>query len=190
MSGIKMKCALQTLCVMTTMVVVSGCGTQGQAIKPDGTGYLATGAQGSVSKAHTLVSEKVNMQEFKPLALVTASAFALQQVRNLGYFGEVIDLPELQRRVVAKNLQDKIPSLSDRIGINNTARFYGPFLWIHYDAEKRDGKSYAKLVATDPSTLRDVFVAEQELDFMWKGVNDQSTWYPLFNSLIDWLKLN
>ncbi|MHB8742103.1 MAG: hypothetical protein ACYC9L_03175 [Sulfuricaulis sp.] len=176
--------------VMVAAAALSACATNGQAIKPDKSGYLATGAQGSADKAHTLVADKVDMRAFKPLALVTASDFSVQQVRDLGYFGEVIDLAELQRRVVEKNLQDKIPSINDRIGINNAARYYGKFLWIHYETAKHDGNAYAKLIATDPTTLKDVFVAEQKLDFMWRGVNDQSTWYPLFNSLIDWLKSN
>jgi hypothetical protein len=36
-----------------------------------------------------------------------------------------------------------------------------------------------------------VFAAELEPVnpmLTWSGHNDQNTWYPLFNSLIDWLK--
>ena len=117
--------------LLLLIATISGCGTTGQVIKPNGSGYLETGNGGQVAKAQTVVADKVDWQDFKALALVTGSDFIIQQVRNLGYFGQVIDLPELQRRIVEKNLQDRVPSLSDRIGINNAARSYGRFIWVH-----------------------------------------------------------
>ncbi|MET0226609.1 MAG: hypothetical protein ABW187_09225 [Dokdonella sp.] len=172
---------------------LTACGTKGQAIKPDSNGYLPTGAQGEAARARTVVAERIDTHDFKGLALVTATDSTVTQVRNLGYFGETIDLKELQRRIVEKGIQDKVPAVNDRIGINNAARYYQKFLWIHYDSEKRDGKSFVKLIGTDPMTLRDVFVAERELVnpiLTWNGYTDQNTWYPLFNSFIEWLKSN
>jgi hypothetical protein len=180
--------------ISSMLAAVSGCGgTKGQAVRPGPTGFLPTNSHGEAAQAQTLVADKIDMRSFKPLALVTANESTITQIRSIGYFTEVISLVELQRRVVEKNVQDKVPSISDRIGINNAARFYGKFLWIHYDTEKRDGKSYVKLVATDPTTLLDVFVAERELVnpmLTWNGYTDQNTWYPLFNSFIAWLKSN
>lgn len=167
---------------------LSGCGTNGQAIKPDASGYLATTGNGQAERAQTDVAEKIDLKEFKPLALVTGSDFIIQQVRYLGYFDQVMDLPELQRRIVEKNLQDKVPSMSDRIGINNAARYYAKFLWIHFDVEKRDGRTFIKLVATDPTSLKDLFVAERKFTVQPYVGSDQTLWYPLFNSFIDWLK--
>jgi hypothetical protein len=171
-------------------VFLIGCGTSGKAIKPDAGGYLATGMNGQAERATVTVNDRLEMREMKVTALVTGSDFLLQQIKLLDYFGEVINLDEMQRRIVQKNLQDKVPSLNDRIGINNAARYYGKFTWIHFAAEKRDGKTIAKLVVTDPSTSKDVFVAEHPLVPQAYVGYDQTTFYPLFNSLIDWLKAN
>lgn len=169
--------------------LLSGGCTVGVAVKPDpATGYLTSGK--APVKAPAIVSKRIDMAEFRPLAVVTAGDFAEDQIRNLGFFGEVIDIGELQKRIVTNNLQDKVPSVSDRIGISNAARNYRPFLWIRSDREKRGKKLYSRLIATDPRTLDDLFITEHELDYVWKGVNDQNTYYPMFNSLIEWLKQN
>jgi len=170
------------------LLALGGCGTSGQAIKPDASGYLATTGNGQAERAQTLTAEKADLSQFKPLALVTGSDFIIQQVRYLGYFDQVIDLAELQKRIVEKNLQDKVPSIGDRIGINNAARYYGKFLWVHLDVNKREGKTYIKFVATDPTNLTDLFVAERQLQYQPYVGSDQTLWYPLFNSFIDWLK--
>ena len=183
-----MNSPIRILLLAAGLALLAGCGTSGQAIKPDASGYLATGGNGQAERAAVIVNQKTEMQQFKPLVLVTGGDFIIQQVRNLGYFDQVIDLAELQRRIVEKNLQDKVPSITDRIGINNAARHYGKFLWVHIDSEKRDGKFYVKLVATDPGTLTDLFVSERQFTIEPYVGTDQRIWYPMFNSFIDWLK--
>lgn len=168
---------------------MAGC-TVGVAVKPDPkTGYLVS-KSAEPRKADVAVSKKVDFAAYHSIVLVTAGDFAEEQTRSLGAFDEVIDIEELQKRIVAANLQDKVPSISDRLGLNNAARHYKPFLWLRYDTDKRGQKLYGRLIVTDPLSLDDVFVAERELDYLWKGVNDQNTFYPMFNSLIDWLKQN
>lgn len=36
----------------------------------------------------------------------------------------------------------------------------------------------------------DVFKSRARLDYTWKGVNDNTVFYPVFNDLIDWLDSN
>jgi hypothetical protein len=55
---------------------------------------------------------------------------------------------------------------------------------------QKDNKPYLQLIATNPDTLEDVFVSEVHLDFVWAGVNDQNSRYPLFNALIEWMNKN
>jgi hypothetical protein len=179
---------LRSLLCLTLGLALSGCGTTGKAIKPDASGYLPTATNGQAARATTLESTPLPSADYKRTALVTSDEFVVEQIRNLGYFGEVIDLQELQRRIVAQNLQDKVPSLNDQIGINNAARFYGAFLWIHATRKKHDDKNYLQLMATDPLTLKNLFVAEHDLVAQPYTGYDQVIFYPLFNSLIDWLK--
>jgi hypothetical protein len=60
-------------------------------------------------------------------------------------------------------------------------------LWIHSDSSRHDGDLYYRLIATDPLTLRDLFVAEQRWINPYVGA-DQQVGFPLINRFIDWLK--
>lgn len=172
--------------LLAALVPLAAC-TVGQAVKPNPeTGYIGTGD--SAKMAQTVLAKPVDLTKYRKLVVVTAGDFAEEQTRNLAAFEEVIDIEELQRRIVAADLGEKVPSVSDRIGLSNAARHWQPFLWVRYDTENRGGKLYGRLVVTEAATLTDVFIAEKHLDYVWKGVNDQNTFYPMFNSLIAWLK--
>ena len=122
--------------------------------------------------------------------MVDNSEFVTGQVRNINYFAEVITVEELEKRVIAAGLTDKIPVIRDRIGLANAAKFYKPFLWLRFDARGIRPNQYAQLILTDPATSEDYFVTETKLDYLWTGVNDQYNWYPMFNALIDYIKQN
>ena len=51
-------------------------------------------------------------------------------------------------------------------------------------------KKYAQFILTDPLTLEEIFITEKYLDYVWAGVNDRTTWYPMFNSFIDYIREN
>ncbi|MBS0515760.1 MAG: hypothetical protein JSS16_09820 [Proteobacteria bacterium] len=181
------------------ILLIAGCGTTGKVIKPNNSGYLATDSHGAVEQAKTDTAEKINLADYKSFALVTTGDSAFKQIKELGIFSEVLDIKDLQARIIEKNLQDKVPSLAanDRIGISNAGRNYQKFLWIHFDIEKRDDKKFVKLIATEAASSKDVFVAEREINTgvmaLAYGIgapNDQNMWYPLFNSLVAWLKSN
>lgn len=181
------------------ILLIAGCGTTGKVIKPNSSGYLSTDSNGTTEQAKTDIAEKINLADYKALALVTTGDSAFKQIKELGIFSEVLDIKDLQARIIEKNLQDKVPSLaaSDRIGISNAGKYYEKFLWIHFDIEKRDEKKIVKLIATEATSSRDVFVAEREINTgvmaLAYGIgapNDQNMWYPLFNSLVTWLKSN
>jgi len=172
--------------LLAALVPLAAC-TVGKAVKPNPeTGYIGEGE--AAKMADTVLAKPVDLSRYGKLVVVTAGDFAEEQTRNLGRFDEVIDIEELQRRIVAADLGAKVPSVSDRIGLSNAAKHWQPFLWVRYDEESRGAKLYGRLVVTDAATLEDVFIAEKHLDYVWKGVNDQNTFYPMFNSLIAWLK--
>ena len=176
---------IEVLGCLAVAFCLSGC-TVGQDVKPDPkTGYLSTGVTGA--KATVVVSESVDMSKYQPLVLVTAGSFAEKQIRDLDFFKDVINLDDLQKQIVANDLGDKVPSVNDRIGIANAARHYKFFLWVRSHTERRGSQNYTQLIATDPVTGEDLFKTEHVLDYVWSGVNDQNTFYPMFNSFIDWI---
>ncbi len=149
------------------------------------TGYFPT-----KNKATIVTKKSFDLDERKSLILVSNSEFEQKQMENIGYFDEVITFEDLESLIVKNNLGDKIPSVKDRIGINNAAKHYKPFMWFRFDTRGTGNQQYAQFILTDPLTLEDYFVTETHLDKMWVGVNDQYNWYPMFNSLIDYIKEN
>lgn len=173
-------------CVAIGIILSLSSCTVGNDVKPDpATGYISSTA--GTSKATVVLYKTVDTSKYQPLALVTAGTFAEKQIRDLGFFKEVINLEQLQTAIVTNNLGDKVPSVNDRIGISNAAHHYKVFLWIHSKADRRGSKVYSQLIATDPMTMEDLFITEHVLDYVWAGVNDQNTFYPMFNSFIDWI---
>jgi hypothetical protein len=83
-----------------------------------------------------------------------------------------------------------VPSLNEPIGLNKLYRAYKPFLWVSFKRVQKENKPYLQLTVTNPDNLEDVFVSEIYLDYVWAGVNDQNTRYPLFNALIEWINQN
>lgn len=149
------------------------------------TGYFPTASQ-AVTKKET----PVDLDSMKALILVPDEDFVKGQVINIKYFDQVISFKDLQSAIVKAGLQDKVPSVSDAIGLNKAYTAYKPFLWLRYDQRADGRKAFGQFILTDPKTLEDIFIAEKELDYFWAGVNDQTTWYPLFNAFIDYIKAN
>lgn len=87
----------------------------------------------------------------------------------MGYFDEVITVDELVNRVIAANLTDRVPSITDRIGLNNAAKHYKNFLWLHYETRTSGNQQYRQLVLTDALTMEDYFASETFLDYVWVG---------------------
>lgn len=49
-------------------------------------------------------------------------------------------------------------------------------------------KQHAQLILTDALNAEDYFVTDTPIG--WNSENDQHNWYPMFNSLIDYIKQN
>jgi hypothetical protein len=149
------------------------------------TGYFPSG-----KKADVIKSERYDLDSMKSLILVSAGTFGEGQVKNINYFEKVINVDQLQAIIVQEGLQDKVPSISDKIGVNKAYTNYKPFLWLRYHTRGEGRQEYAQFILTDPKDMKGIFIAEKHLDYVWAGVNDQNTWYPLCNALIDYIKEN
>lgn len=171
--------------IIIASLLLSSCSNMKVAKVDPATGYFKTNSQ-----AVTTVSKAVDLDSMKSLLLIPDEDFVKGQINNIGYFDRMITLKDLETEIVKNNLQEKIPDISGRIGLNKVYKEYSRFLWFRFDTRSVDGKKYAQFILTDPGTLDDVFVAEVELDYMWKGVNDQYTWYPLFNEMIKYIDHN
>ena len=61
---------------------------------------------------------------------------------------------------------------------------------VYLNTRTSNNNSYSQMILTDPENLEDYFITETYLDYAWNGVNDQHNWYPMFNSLIDYINKN
>jgi hypothetical protein len=166
-------------------IFLSAC-TQLKVINTDPkTGYFPAS-----SKATVIKSTPIDLDSKKALILVPKPDFIEGQIRNIGYFDEVISFETLEKNIVAANLSEKVPSVRDRIGINNAAKNYKYFLWFRVDSTGSGNNTHTQFILTDPITLEDYFIVDTHLDYLWSGVNDQNNWYPMFNALIDYIKEN
>ncbi|MBU6199734.1 MAG: hypothetical protein KGP08_08775 [Xanthomonadaceae bacterium] len=184
---------LRVMSLVLVFLTLSACGTQMQIARPDkNSGHLDGGGTYSndVRKAEVIKSTPISLKKYDSNVFVSGGGkYAVDQVRALGYFQSVFDNESLQKIVIQNHLQDKVQSLSDPIGLNNLYRYYKPFLWIHFKSERKEGVLYWRLVVTDPDSLDDLFVCQTQFN-QWTdwAINDQTMRFPLFNSLIDWIK--
>jgi hypothetical protein len=176
---------------LLSLLLLSACGTQMKVAQVDEkTGQLKS-EKGEVTKATVVVAKKVPLAQYKAMAFISGGGdYGVSQLKAINYFEQVLNFDDLQKLVITNNLQDKVPSLNEPIGLNKLYRAYKPFLWIAFKRIQKDNKPYLQLVATNPDNLEEVFVSEVHLDFIWAGVNDQNSRYPLFNALIGWIQQN
>ena len=153
--------------------------------------YCHEGPQDRRAAEATVVTNvKTDLDSMKALLLLPDNDFVKSQIGNTHYFDETMTFDDLETYIIQSDLQDKVPSVRNRIGINAAYKEYRPFLWLRYDRRLDGTKKYGQFVLTKPDTLEDILVVEKYLDYVWAGVNDQNTWYPLFNSIVDYIDEN
>ena len=173
------------------VALLAACGTQMKVASVDEKTGLLKSERGDIAKATVVTAKKVPLAPFKGMAFMSSAGdWGVEQLKAVKYFDQVLSYDDLQKVVIANNLTDKVPSLNEPIGLSKLARAYKPFLWVKFKQVRRENKTYMQLIATNPENLEEVFVSEVYLDFVWAGVNDQNSRYPLFNAFIAWVNQN
>lgn len=179
------------IAALSLAALLSGCGTMNKVAEVDKTTGQLRSERGEVTKATVVTSKKVSLAKFNGIVFVSrGGTYSIDQMKATGLFPTVLNFDGLQKLVVANNLTDKVSGLNEPIGLSRLAKVYKPFLWVDYKVVKRENKSYLQMIATNPENLEDLFVAEVYLDFVWSGVKDQNSHYPLFNSFMEWARQN
>lgn len=166
-------------------ILFTGCSTLKIVEVDPETGYFPGTKQAAVVKEIS-----VDLDQKKSLVLVPDGDYTKSMIANIGYFDKVIDFGDLQDIIIKENLTELVPSVNDRIGVNKSAKAYKPFLWIKWKTRQDGNKKYQQLVLLDPISLEEYFVTETLLDYVWAGVSDQNNYFPMMNSLIDYIKNN
>ena len=173
------------LLVICIVIIFSSCGTMGEATRTDiKTGHFPT------NRTATLVRSKwVNKDTLKKLLVVPNLDFWYTMGQNLNYFEEVMTYSDFQKNIIAKGLGDSIPSISDQIGLNRAYKFYRPFVVLSALITKENsiGKEF-RLTLYDPSKVETIFENKIWVNNLWLRFTDQNTFFPLCNSLLDYLR--
>lgn len=131
---------------------------------------------------------KVNVDTLKTLIIVPNTPYWIEMTKNMKFFNQVMTFSEFESDIIKKGLADKIPTVSDRIGLNRAYKYYRPFVILNLTKVQKDNGWFAGLKLYDPGKVDVIFQNEIWLNLMADGWSDQGTMYPLFNSLLDYLK--
>ena len=173
---------MKQLIFLTLILFLSACSSM-KVSELDPDGRLPTN-----EVATTVKSQDINLDQHKTLLLVPDDEFIIGQLNKIGYFDELMTLEDLETKIIRQGLQDKVGSVTDRIGINKAYTHYKPFLWLRFDSRGKGNDYHGQFILTNPDDLEDYFITETHFDYVWSGVNDQNNWYPMFNALIDYIE--
>ena len=143
-----------------------------------------------LGSATIVKSTKVDLNSLKEIALFSSNQYyyeyGFKQLSELGYFKQVVKIADLEKLVIANNLQDKVINLDSQIGLNRLAKSYKPFLWLTLTPKREDNIYFLSLTVTNPTNAEDLF----EVKTLSSGSSDEEVLYPLFNELSIWIKNN
>ncbi|MBU0994336.1 MAG: hypothetical protein KJ737_17735 [Proteobacteria bacterium] len=196
------------ICASLFFIVMTfwGCGsTTLKASKPDRiTGYFMDKSESN--KGTIVIDEKIPINDYKRLLYIQPNnqhfmndkaqdidTFAKNMVESINFFDQVADQSEFKRLLIKTGIAYKVSNISDLIGLYQVQKLFGNYLVAALDfkltAPHLDGtNSVANLKIIDPSTMKIVYHVEHRA-FVVHGF-DQPLLFPLFNSLIDWIKRN
>lgn len=140
-------------------------------------------------KVTILKRTNVNADTLRTLLVVSNDTTWKEIGKRLNYFKEVMTMAELQKDIIAKGLSNKVPSISDRIGLYNAYQHYKPFVILILSSEDLKTKGFhTRLSLYDPMRSDMIFKNDVRLNLMWEGYSDKKVLHPLLNSLVDYLE--
>ena len=136
-----------------------------------------------------LIDKPTNADTLKLMLVVPSTDYWLAMGKNMNFFERVLTYDQFQSEIVKKGLSDKIPTLSDKVGLNRAYKLNQPYVILNLTKVNKPGNGwFAGLTLYDPKNAEIIFQNEIWLNLMWDGWTDQGTMFPLFNSLLDYLR--
>ena len=167
---------------------LTSCGTFEKATKMNPNTNYFDAKKKKQESVVVLKKVPVDADKLKTLLVVSTTDYWLQMGQNLNYFNEVLTYDQFQSAIVREGLSEKIPNVSDKVGLNRAYNIYKPFVILNLTKVKKENGWFAGLTLYDPSRAETIFENEIWLNLMWDGWTDQGTMFPLFNSLLDYLR--
>ena len=174
--------------VALIITLINGCGTIEKAVPLNpSTRYFPAKKNKQTIVLKEIEVDKDALKSF--LLVVPTSDYWLQMGTNLNYFDTVMTFEQFQTTIVQEGLTKNIPSVSDMVGLNRAYNYYRPFLLLNLNTEQKEtGGWFTGLTLYHPERAEVIYQNEIKLNLMWDGWTDQGTMFPLFNSLLDYLR--
>ncbi len=150
------------------------------------TGRLPYREMSFKGQANVVKSESIDLSRYKGLVLVLGGDYFRDQVARLGIFDTVVDREGMEKALIKAGKDGEISDVTNQISWKKIFTIYKPFLVIKPDTRNEGRSEYFQFKVITPDTADEVFVAESKVDVMWKGVNDDALFVPLFNAFLDW----
>lgn len=154
------------------------------------TGVIQVEQGKKLGKAEVIKNTKINISKYKEMVFFSSNQYYIEyghkQLKEIGYFEEVMKFDDLEKLVIKNKLQDKVIDLNSQIGLSRLAKNYKPFLWVKLTPYTENNESYMKLTASNAEDAEDIFEARTS----WSGSSDESVLYPLYNELSLWIRNN
>ena len=153
------------------------------------TGEYATSSR--VNKDEILASEQFKPEYAELLYVKTDmksgkyNEFFIKSLEQFKTFKQVNDKSAMETLLISRNLTEKVPSISDLVGLNRLSKEIGPFLIFEPTLEWEVSYSYsATFKLIDASTGKAVLVLKRKA-FNWSGL-DAPLFYPMLNAIGEW----
>ena len=126
-----MKNNLVKYAVITSIIIlIYGCGSFEKAVTLNpSTNYFPAKKNKQTIVLKNVEVDKEALKSF--LLVVPTSDYWLEMGTNLNHFDTVMTFEQFQTTIVQEGLTDKIPSVSDMVGLNRAYKHYRPFLLLN-----------------------------------------------------------
>jgi hypothetical protein len=110
----------------------------------------------------------------------------LEIANNLNFFDEVMTRDQFEDAIIKSGYADEIKSIRDNKGLHIAATLFRSFVVLnHYYGERSSIEGFRLY---DPKTESIIFENEMNIGVLSMPVGDQRRYFPLYNSLLDYLR--
>lgn len=171
-------------------ILLAGCSSSGQVRQLNSSGVFPAGAQ--VAQREVKVAKPFSAK-YKQMAYLMVNEevenpntkFMIKLIKNSGVFQKTVDIPEMERLIVERNLQGLVSGATDLISLNKLQQQIGPFVIVEPVVDWAGGYNHTAIIKiVDPATGETVLHLEKTA-FNWDGLDDPLT-YPVMNAFLQW----
>lgn len=152
-------------------------------------GYLVVSSETQPRKATVVVNRRADLRPASAYVVAIGGAYYRDQLKELQVFGRVVVAQDLSREALAAGVADGLTGIRESDFLRALAA-QRPMLVITTYTDKRPDGQHLTMAAIDPRENVELFKASVPMPVEAAERTDQRLRYPLFNSLVDWLRDN